>query len=154
MKTGVAWAWILAVTALLPLGSSATEGQTLTTRHNSPDAPAPGGGYSQAVEVRGTQRTLYISGQIPATKTGEVPNDFAAQCQLVWRNIEAQLRAADMSLNDLVKVTTFLSDRQYAAENSHIRREVLGSHAPALTIIIAGIYDEAWLLEIEAIAAR
>jgi 2-iminobutanoate/2-iminopropanoate deaminase len=29
---------------------------------------------------------------------------------------------------------------------------VLGDHSPALTIIITGIYDEAWLLEIEAIA--
>jgi 2-iminobutanoate/2-iminopropanoate deaminase len=30
---------------------------------------------------------------------------------------------------------------------------VLGERAPALTVIITGIYDEAWLLEIEAIAA-
>lgn len=30
---------------------------------------------------------------------------------------------------------------------------VLGGHGPALTVIITGIYDEAWLLEIEAIAA-
>ena len=57
-------------------------------------------------------------------------------------------------LADIVKVTTFLSDRAYAAENSAIRREVLASLTPALTIIIAGIYDPAWLLEIEAIAAR
>jgi hypothetical protein len=31
---------------------------------------------------------------------------------------------------------------------------VLGQHAPALTVLIAGIFDEAWLLEIEAIAAE
>jgi hypothetical protein len=30
---------------------------------------------------------------------------------------------------------------------------VLGDRSPALTIVIAGIYDEAWLLEIEAVAA-
>jgi hypothetical protein len=30
---------------------------------------------------------------------------------------------------------------------------VLGSHAPALTVIITGIFDEKWLLEIEATAA-
>lgn len=52
-----------------------------------------------------------------------------------------------------MKVTTFLSDRAYAAENSAIRREILGAREPALTIIIAGIFDPAWLLEIEVIAA-
>jgi 2-iminobutanoate/2-iminopropanoate deaminase len=34
-----------------------------------------------------------------------------------------------------------------------VRREVLGTHAPALTVIITGIYDPRWLLEIEAVAA-
>ena len=56
-------------------------------------------------------------------------------------------------VTDLVKVTVFLCDRQYRAANAAVRKEVLGAHAPALTIIITGIYDEAWLLEIEAIAA-
>ena len=54
-----------------------------------------------------------------------------------------------MSLENLVKVTIFLSDRRHRAANAKIRHEVLGEHRPALTIIITGIYDEAWLLEIE-----
>jgi enamine deaminase RidA (YjgF/YER057c/UK114 family) len=58
-----------------------------------------------------------------------------------------------MSMNNLVKVTTFLSSREYRTENSTIRQQVLGEHTPALTVIITGIYDPAWLLEIEAIAA-
>ncbi len=121
---------------------------------NAPDAPAPAGGYSQAVEVRGARRLLFISGQIPVDVQDKVPADFAAQCRLVWSNIGAQLRAANMSLDNVVKVTTFLSDRQYAAENSVIRREVMGQRSPALTIIITGIYDPAWLLEIEVLAAE
>jgi hypothetical protein len=43
---------------------------------------------------------------------------------------------------------------RHRQENSAIRQEVLAGLTPALTIIIAGIYDPAWLLEIEAIAAR
>ncbi|MGH8177739.1 MAG: RidA family protein [Steroidobacter sp.] len=121
---------------------------------NATDAPAASGGYSQAIELRTPNRVLYISGQIPVDLEGAVPEDFAAQCRLVWANIAAQLRAADMSLDDLVKVTTFLSDRRHAAENSRIRREVLGERSPALTIIITGIYDPNWLVEIEAIAAE
>ena len=120
---------------------------------NAADAPPPAGGYAQAVEVAGVRRILHVSGQIPVDRDGRVPLDFGSQCRLVWRSIEAQLRAADMSLDDLVKVTTYLSSRTHAAENSAIRREVLGERSPALTVIIAGIYDEAWLLEIEAVAA-
>ena len=47
-----------------------------------------------------------------------------------------------------------IQSRQYADENGEARRRALGGHAPALTVIIAGIYDEAWLLEIEAVAAE
>jgi len=58
----------------------------------------------------------------------------------------------EMEISNLVKVTTFLSYRKYSEMNSEIRREVLGNHAPALTVIIAEIYDKDWMLEIEAIA--
>ena len=118
------------------------------------DVPSASGNYAQAVRVEGARELLFVSGQIPVDVDGAVPEAFADQCRLVWRNVEAQLRAGGMELGDIVKVTTFLADRAYADENSAIRREVLAGLTPALTIIIAGIYDPAWLLEIEAIAAR
>ena len=58
-----------------------------------------------------------------------------------------------MSFDDLVKVTIFLSDRRYGVENRQIRQEMLGPRSPALTVIITGIFEAAWLLEIEAVAA-
>lgn len=119
---------------------------------NAPDAPKPLGGYAQAVDVTGAQRMLFISGQIPVTPDGTVPTGFPAQCRLAWANVEAQLREAGMTLDNLVKLTTFLSDRQYGLENRAIRQEVLGERRPAMTVIITGIFDAAWLLEIEAIA--
>jgi 2-iminobutanoate/2-iminopropanoate deaminase len=121
---------------------------------DAPDAAAPAGGYAQAVRLGGGDALVFVSGQIPVEADGAVPAAFADQCRLVWRNVEAQLRAAGMGLSDIVKVTTFLADRAYAAENSAIRREALAGLTPALTILIAGIYDPAWLLEIEVIAAR
>jgi enamine deaminase RidA (YjgF/YER057c/UK114 family) len=131
----------------------ARENTMMNKRHlNAPDAADLATGYSQVVEVSNATRMAYVSGQIPMTQDGAVPETFREQCLLVWRNIEAQLRAADMSLDNLVKVTIFLSDRRYNAENRAIRREILGERAPALTVIITGIFDEAWLLEIEAVA--
>src|SRR4051794_23748653 len=92
---------------------------------SAPDAPGAAGGYSQAVEISGAHRVLYVSGQVPLSVEGHCPSSFADQCRLIWANIEAQLRAAEMSLGDLVKVTTFLSDRRYGPENSAIRQQVL-----------------------------
>jgi enamine deaminase RidA (YjgF/YER057c/UK114 family) len=120
----------------------------------APDAPPAAGGYAQAVRLTDFDALVFVSGQIPVDAEGVVPETFGDQCRLAWRNVEAQLRAAGMGLADIVKVTTFLSDRAYAAENSAIRRDVLAGLTPALTIIIAGIYDPAWLLEIEVIGAR
>ena len=61
---------------------------------------------------------------------------------------------AHMWYGDLVKVTTFLTDRSQAERNSEIRRDFLGDHRPALTVIVAQTLDAPWLLEIEAIAAK
>jgi len=119
---------------------------------NSSGSPAPSGGYTQALEVSSSKKVLYISGQIPVSLDGTVPKRFDEQARLVWRNIENQLTAAGMTLDNLVKHTTFLADRQYREENSRVRQEVLGERETALTVVIAGIYDESWLLEIEAIA--
>ena len=123
------------------------------TSVNADSAPAASGGYSQALAVSAPSRFLFISGQIPESRAGHVPTDFKAQAALVWANVLAQLAEAGMAIENLVKITTFLSSREYAVQNREARQTALGSHAPALTVIIAGIFDERWLLEIEAVAA-
>lgn len=120
---------------------------------NAPNAPAAAGGYAQAIEVTGAARLLFVSGQVPVTRDHVLPATFREQCRLAWANVEAQLCAAGMGLDNLVKITTFLSSRDFAAENRDVRQEVLGTRCPALTVIITGIFDEAWLVEIEAVAA-
>ncbi len=119
---------------------------------NAADAPASAGTYSQAIEVRNVTRTLYVSGQIPVALDGSVPADFTSQARLAWTNVVAQLHAAGMTLDNLVKVTISLSDRRYIPEYRQVRGEFLGERRPGLTCIITGIFDTAWLLEIEAIA--
>ena len=93
---------------------------------NASDAPQPVGGYSQAVELTGASRIVFVSGQIPVTADGKVPADFEAQARQAWANLIAQLHAADMTLDNLVKVTIFLSDRKYIPEYRRVRQEVLG----------------------------
>lgn len=121
--------------------------------HNAAGTPRPVGGYSQALEVRDAQRLLFISGQIPLRLDGVLPDGFAAQARQAWTHVVAQLAEAGMDARNLVRVTIYLADRAYAAENRAIRAEFLGAHQPALTVVIADIFDPSWLLEIEAVAA-
>jgi 2-iminobutanoate/2-iminopropanoate deaminase len=58
---------------------------------NADSAPQPAGGYSQAVEIAGFERLLFISGQIPEIVAGGVPTDFPSQARLVWRNVVADV---------------------------------------------------------------
>ena len=73
---------------------------------NDADAPAPAGQYSQAVEVTGASRTLYISGQVGIAADGSNPEDAEAQSALASQNLQAQLRAAGMEIEHLVNTTT------------------------------------------------
>jgi len=110
------------------------------------------GNYAHAVSVPGNSRMLFISGQIPATASGIVPEGFAAQAEAVWSNIGKILQDTGLSFGNLAKVTTFLSSKEYATENGEIRRKFLGAHRPALTVVVVDTLDPAWLLEIEAVA--
>lgn len=121
--------------------------------HNPAEVASPEGGYSHGVEVPSGQRLLFISGQVPQRPDGSVPPDFDAQCRAAWANVLAVLRSAGLGPEDLVKVTTCLTDRSQSEANGRIRREHLGAHRPALTVIVAQTLEAPWLLEIEAIAA-
>ena len=118
-----------------------------------PESPEAVGGYAQGYIVPPGYGTLFISGQVPVDTEGVTPFGFEAQCRQAWRNVVSVLRAADLRVENLVKVTTFLSDRKYADINSEVRRGLLGTHRPALSVVVADIFDGDWLLEIEAIAA-
>ncbi|MCG5487335.1 MAG: RidA family protein [Sinorhizobium meliloti] len=121
---------------------------------NALNAPQPRGGYSQAVSVEDFRRMLFVSGQIPVTSDDVLPEGFEAQARQVWLNVDAQLKAAGMSKTDIVKVTTYLADRQHVVANREIRNDYLGSLAPAMTVVITGIFDSAWLMEVEVVAAQ
>ncbi|MDQ8027865.1 MAG: RidA family protein [Brevundimonas sp.] len=116
-------------------------------------SPPAEGEYAQACEVSGATRWLYLSGQIPVAPDGSLAADFIGQCEQVWDNVETQLHAAGMTLDNLVKVTTYLSDRQYALPNREVRLHRLGGRQMALTVIVTGLFEDGWLVEVEAVAA-
>ncbi|HXJ99513.1 MAG TPA: Rid family detoxifying hydrolase [Gelidibacter sp.] len=85
---------------------------------NTPNAPAPIGPYNQAVL---SGNTLYISGQIAFDpKTNELVLDsIAAETTRVMENLKAVLAAANMTFENVVKSTIFISDmNQFGEINS------------------------------------
>ena len=121
-------------------------------RINAPAAPQPLGAYSQAVQVTGANRTLYISGQPGMEVDGSFPADIAGQAELAWRNLGAQLAAAGMGFRNIVKMTFIFVDRADLAGARPAREAAMGDDHPATTVIIAGLVNPAWRIEIEAVA--
>ena len=78
----------------------------------TPDAPAPIGPYSQAIE---TGNTLYVSGQIAIDPTtGELDNlTIEAETKRVLKNLTAILKHANYQFEDVVKCSIFLSSMEY-----------------------------------------
>jgi 2-iminobutanoate/2-iminopropanoate deaminase len=124
------------------------------SRHNPAAVHAPSGGYSMGLELAQHRRLLFISGQVPERPDGSVPEGFQAQCEQAWRNVIEVLTSAGLGVEHLVKINTFLTDRNQIAANRAIRRKMLQEHEPASTVMIAATVDGKWLLEIEAIAAE
>ena len=63
--------------------------------------------YSPAVRAEGF---LFVSGQVGSREDGSPEPDFEAQVRLAFANLQATLRAAGCSLDDIVDVTTFHTD--------------------------------------------
>jgi reactive intermediate/imine deaminase len=85
---------------------------------HSDNAPAAIGTYSQAIQAG---NLVFLSGQIPLVPTTMevVDGDFEARARQVFENLEAVTKAAGGGLNDIVKLTIFLTDLgNFATVNS------------------------------------
>lgn len=80
-------------------------------------------GYSQAVVVENTRRTMYVAGQcsIDAQGVPQHAGDIAAQTQLAMDNVETVLAAGGMSLADVIRLDIYTTDlEQYFARGHAI----------------------------------
>jgi len=103
-------------------------------------APAAIGPYSQAILVGDM---LFASGQLgidPAT--GEFPEGVTAQTEQVFRNIHAILAEAGFTIDQVVKTTCFLADKQFTGT------------FPARSAVAVKTLPKNGLVEIEIIAHR
>lgn len=113
------------------------------------------GRYADAVEVAPARRWLFTSGTPGMEESGHLPKDITLQAELAWGHVLKMLKAADMTVADLVKVTQYLTRTEDIAPYVQVRTRILGEARPAsMLMVVAGLPRPDFLLEIEAIAAK
>jgi enamine deaminase RidA (YjgF/YER057c/UK114 family) len=112
--------------------------------------PQPSGAYSHVAAVG---ELLFTAGVGPADRAGDVPDGIAAQTRAALTNLEAVLRAAGSSFDDVVKVTVHLADveRDFDGFDS-VYRSML--HAPYPVRTTVGSVLGGILIEVDVVAAR
>jgi 2-iminobutanoate/2-iminopropanoate deaminase len=115
----------------------------------------PTGVFSQAVLVTAGSRLLFMSGLVSRDKAGEVVGSGEAgpQTRQILENMIALLAEVGASLDDLVKVTIFVTDiGDYSAINE-VRREYFHRDPPASSLVqVVALADPRFCVEIEGLA--
>jgi 2-iminobutanoate/2-iminopropanoate deaminase len=128
--------------------------KSLNTQHNIGVA-AQIGTYSDAVEVPPGARWLITAGTPGLAADGTLADGIAAQADRAWQHIVTLLERADMSIEDIVKVTQYLLKEADIAEYARVRTRYLKDARPASMLsIVPALVRPGILVEIEVIAAR
>jgi enamine deaminase RidA (YjgF/YER057c/UK114 family) len=109
--------------------------------------------YVHAMEVREPKRFLYVAGTMGLDQNGVAGKSLAEQLDLIWRNIRAILASADMTVDNIVRLTSYLRDPAYAEENAKARVKALNGRVIPTIGIVAQTLSSDWLVEFEVIAA-
>ena len=117
----------------------------------SEKAPAAIGPYSQAVKTDGL---VFVSGQLPIDpSSGTMPEGITAQTKMSLTNIREILKAADIQMSNVLKVTVFLNDMNDFADMNAVYETYFEEPYPARAAVEVARLPKDALVEIEAIAS-
>jgi len=115
-------------------------------------APPALGPYSQATMKN---NTLFVSGQLGIDpNSGNMPESFAEQANLVFANLKAILEAAGMGMSHIMKATVFLKDMNDFAQLNEIYARQFSAPFPAREAVQVARLPKDGLVEISVIAMR
>lgn len=120
----------------------------------NPPEMAPPTGYSYAIKKTGTP--VFISGQVALDAQGRLvgENDVAAQLEQVFQNLRTVVQACGGALDDVVKITIYVTDPSYrpavaAARQRHFKE---GQYPASTYLVVAALAVPQLLVEVEAVA--
>ena len=112
-------------------------------------------GYSQGIKVTGAQTILFLAGQVAYDGGGGVAHrgDFRGQARQVFGAVRALVEAGGGTLENVLKITTYVTDVRYRPEFRVVREEFFGAKGPASTMVeVSALAHPDYLIEVEAIA--
>jgi enamine deaminase RidA (YjgF/YER057c/UK114 family) len=116
--------------------------------------PVPQSAYSQAVKVKGGT-LVFLSGVGPADEKGALaaPGDYAGQVRATWENMRRVMAKAGGSLDDIVTMTVYTTERRWGEIFTDMRKEVFKTGYPSRAFMEARkLKTPGAMIEIQAIA--
>jgi 2-iminobutanoate/2-iminopropanoate deaminase len=116
--------------------------------------PVPQSAYSQAVKVKGGT-LVFLSGVGPLDEKGMLvaPGDYAGQVRATWDHMRRVMAKAGGSLDDIVTMTVYTTERRWGTIFTDMRKEVFKSGFPSSAFMEARkLKTPGAMLEIQAIA--
>lgn len=109
--------------------------------------------FSPAVKAGGF---VFVSGQASVDDTGRiVPGSFAEEFQRTFQNVRKVLAGAGMTLDDVVRVTSYLARQEDLEEYNLIYRDVFSDPPPARTTLANCLGDKPTIkYEVDIVAYR
>lgn len=115
-------------------------------------APMPIGPYSQAIKKRGF---VFCSGQIGLDpNTNSLPEGIRNQTRQALENVKNILGSINMSLKDVVKVTVYLTNKNYFQEMNEEYSKYFSKPFPSRTTVFVSSLPRDALVEIDVLALR
>ena len=112
--------------------------------------------YAHAVLCVSTSRPLYTSGVVGIRPDGTVPEEIAAQAEVVWVNLIAILTEAKMTIEHVASITTYVVVDHLAALPQVMAardRALQGRRVASTLVTVPALARPEWKLEISLIAA-
>lgn len=109
--------------------------------------------YIHALEVRRPERFLYVSGTMGLNPAGIAGATLEKQLDLIWANLRTILASANMTVDNIVRLTSYLRHASYAEQNAQARIAALKGRTIPTTAIVVETLKPEWLVELEIIAA-
>jgi len=109
-------------------------------------------GYSHVAKAG---NTLYLAGQVAQDVEGKLvgKGDFEAQARQAYTNLKNILEEAGGSVQNIVKMTTFLTHHNYVEAYRSVRNEFFSDPCPPNTLLIVeSLATPHYLIEVEAVA--
>lgn len=122
---------------------------------NPPNVHPPIGSYSHQIEITGNERLLILSGQVGMREDGTVPEDPLEQLEVVFENIIRNLQAANMGVQDILKLTYYVVGEMDTVKRREVIASKLQRHRPCSTFLyVAALASPVYRVEIDAWASH